>query len=356
MKTFTMMGCKPNAPSDVDKNAGLYVLAAREIFSTIRSSKRFAGMKVYVSCFEIYGGKLFDLLNNRKPVKCLEDAKQRVQVPGLTEHFVGGVEDLLDKMSTAHTQRSVGCTGANAESSRSHQILQIVVKAEKGGNQERKLSFIDLAGSERGADTNHSSKQTRMEGAEINTSLLALKEVIRSLEKKHGHTPFRGSKLTQVLKDSFIGERTRTCMIACVSPSHTNCEHTLNTLRYADRVKEHQIGQSDSNSILCKVEHDVQQSISPRPDDALPENFGVEEIKKNKENHSQNLESYAQHFPGMNGKVSKTKAKTDLPAESLEIKRNSELIQKTVGLLSAHKLSIAEMVEVYMSDFLFLQF
>ena len=44
-----------------------------------------------------------------------------------------------------------------------------------------------------------------MEGAEINTSLLALKEVIRSLEKKHGHTPFRGSKLTQVLKDSFVG-------------------------------------------------------------------------------------------------------------------------------------------------------
>jgi kinesin family protein 2/24 len=63
-----------------------------------------------------------------------------------------------------------------------------------------KLSFIDLAGSERGADTRHASKQTRMEGAEINTSLLALKEVIRSLEKKHGHTPFRGSKLTQVRK------------------------------------------------------------------------------------------------------------------------------------------------------------
>ena len=82
--------------------------------------------------------------------------------------------------------------------------------------------------------------QTRLEGAEINTSLLALKEVIRSLERKHGHTPFRGSKLTQVLKDSFVGDKSRTCMIACVSPSHSNCEHTLNTLRYADRVKEHQ--------------------------------------------------------------------------------------------------------------------
>lgn len=53
-----------------------------------------------------------------------------------------------------------------------------------------------------------------MEGAEINTSLLALKEVIRSLERKKGHTPFRGSKLTQVLKDSFVGKNTHTCMVS----------------------------------------------------------------------------------------------------------------------------------------------
>lgn len=74
----------------------------------------------------------------------------------------------------------------------------------------------------------------RMEGAEINKSLLALKECIRALDSDQGHIPFRGSKLTEVLRDSFVGD-SRTVMISCVSPNSGSCEHTLNTLRYADR-------------------------------------------------------------------------------------------------------------------------
>lgn len=100
-----------------------------------------------------------------------------------------------------------------------------------------KLSFIDLAGSERGADVSDQNKQTRFDGAEINKSLLALKECIRALDLNKNHTPFRGSKLTLVLKDSFVGN-CRTVMIGNFSPSSSSSEHTLNTLRYADRVKE----------------------------------------------------------------------------------------------------------------------
>ena len=55
-----------------------------------------------------------------------------------------------------------------------------------------------------------------MEGAEINKSLLALKECIRALGRKGAHLPFRASKLTQVLRDSFIGEKSRTCMVCLI--------------------------------------------------------------------------------------------------------------------------------------------
>jgi hypothetical protein len=69
---------------------------------------------------------------------------------------------------------------------------------------------------------------------------LALKEVIRALATgdSMAHIPFRGSKLTQVLKESFVGKNSRSVMVACIAPNISNCEHTLNTLRYADRVKE----------------------------------------------------------------------------------------------------------------------
>jgi kinesin family protein 2/24 len=100
-----------------------------------------------------------------------------------------------------------------------------------------KMSFIDLAGSERAKDVTDTNKQTRLDGAEINKSLLALKECIRALDMSKSHKPFRGSKLTQVLKDSLTGN-CKTLMIGNVAPNLASSENTLNTLRYSDRVKD----------------------------------------------------------------------------------------------------------------------
>nr|GMD76833.1 kinesin-like protein KIN-13B [Ipomoea batatas] len=216
--------------------------AAGDVFSLMHHNYRNQGFQLFVSFYEIYGGKVFDLLNERKKLCMREDGKQQVCIVGLQEYRVSEVETVKELIEKGNATRSTGTTGANEESSRSHAILQLAIKRFVDGNASKparivgKLSFIDLAGSERGADTTDNDKQTRMEGAEINKSLLALKECIRALDNDQGHIPFRGSKLTEVLRDSFVGD-SRTVMISCISPNSGSCEHTLNTLRYADRVK-----------------------------------------------------------------------------------------------------------------------
>lgn len=193
---------------------------------------------VSASFFEIYGKLVFDLLAKKKRLRVLEDGKQQVQVVGLTERVVSKVDDVIELIQKGSLERTSGMTSANANSSRSHAVFQIIIRKNGARNITGKFSLIDLAGNERGADTFNSDRQTRLEGADINKSLLALKECIRALGKKGSHCPFRGSKLTQVLRDSFIGDKSRTCMIALISPGVASVEHSLNTLRYADRVKE----------------------------------------------------------------------------------------------------------------------
>ncbi|NXR53395.1 KIF24 protein, partial [Hippolais icterina] len=227
-KTYTMIGNQ--------RNPGLYALAAKDIFRHLEASPSRKDLIVLISFYEIYCGQLYDLLNGRKRLFAREDGKHVVQIVGLREVQVDSVDQLLEVILKGGKERSTGATAVNSDSSRSHAIIQIQIK-DTANRAFGRISFIDLAGSERAADARDTDRQTKMEGAEINQSLLALKECIRALDQEHTHTPFRQSKLTQVLKDSFIGN-SKTCMIANVSPSHIATEHTLNTLRYADRVKE----------------------------------------------------------------------------------------------------------------------
>ncbi|XP_070992143.1 kinesin-like protein KIF2A isoform X4 [Oncorhynchus clarkii lewisi] len=234
-KTHTMGGDFSGKNQDCSK--GIYALAARDVFVMLKKPcHKKLDLQVYATFFEIYSGKVFDLLNGKAKLRVLEDGKQQVQVVGLHERDVKCTEDVLKLIEVGNSCRTSGQTSANAHSSRSHAVFQIILRRK--GKMHGKFSLIDLAGNERGADTSSADRQTRLEGAEINKSLLALKECIRALGRNKPHTPFRASKLTQVLRDSFIGENSRTCMIATISPGMTSCENTLNTLRYANRVKE----------------------------------------------------------------------------------------------------------------------
>ena len=235
-KTYTMMG---NNHIENDKGPtvpGLYLLSAVDMFNYL-SMEKYSNLTFFVSFYEIYCNKLFDLLNNKNLLQAREDGKGNICIAGLIEKEINNLNELMDIIDFGLNGRTTGITGANLDSSRSHAILQIAIRTKDNNSNYGKISFIDLAGSERAVDTIDTNKQTKIDGAEINKSLLALKECIRALDQEKRHKPFRGSKLTLVLRDSFIGN-CLTLMIANISPCLSCSEHTLNTLRYADRVKE----------------------------------------------------------------------------------------------------------------------
>uniref|UniRef100_A0A3P9KZU2 Kinesin-like protein n=1 Tax=Oryzias latipes TaxID=8090 RepID=A0A3P9KZU2_ORYLA len=197
-KTHTMGGDFSGKNQDCSK--GIYALSARDVFLMLKKPVyKKLDLQVFATFFEIYSGKVFDLLNHKAKLRVLEDGKQQVQVVGLQEREVKCTEDVLKLIEMGNSCRTSGQTSANAHSSRSHAVFQIILR--RRGKMHGKFSLIDLAGNERGADTSSADRQTRLEGAEINKSLLALK-------------------------------------IATVSPGMASCENTLNTLRYANRMNE----------------------------------------------------------------------------------------------------------------------
>eukprot|EP00742_Colponemidia_sp_Colp-10_P003867 GILJ01004118.1.p1 GENE.GILJ01004118.1~~GILJ01004118.1.p1 ORF type:complete len:459 (+),score=87.79 GILJ01004118.1:990-2366(+) len=223
---------------------GVQQMVATDLFSLAVSPEyRDRNFVFSVTFFELYGGHVYDLLNRRQRLLVMEDGNQKVQIAGLEERVVTSEDEMLELIEYGNSVRTTHATSANDDSSRSHAVCQVLLREGDSNKIYSKFSLVDLAGSERGQDTKSHNRQRRVEGAEINKSLLALKECIRALDSRQdgGHVPFRASKLTLVLRDSFVGRNTRTVMISCVSPGSSSADHTLNTLRYADRLKERQV-------------------------------------------------------------------------------------------------------------------
>ena len=222
---------------------GIQNLAIESLFQESQKIKK--KFEFYISFFEIYGGRLYDLLNNKNKLQVFDDSKGITQIYGLQEILAETKEDMLLIIEKANSIRTTHNTVTNETSSRSHAICNIIIK-EKNSKEFGKLSLVDLAGSERAEETQSNNRIRRAEGAEINKSLLALKECIRALQarKTSGnneiHVPFRASKLTHVLRDSFVSksDKSRIIMISCINPSYIHSNHSINTLRYSDRLKE----------------------------------------------------------------------------------------------------------------------
>uniref|UniRef100_A0A669CQ63 Kinesin-like protein n=1 Tax=Oreochromis niloticus TaxID=8128 RepID=A0A669CQ63_ORENI len=192
----------------------------------------------------IYNEMIHDLLNPSSGFLDLrEDSKGVIQVAGITEVSTINAQEIMELLMKGNKQRTQEPTAANQTSSRSHAVLQVAVKQQSRCRdvlQEvrfARLFMIDLAGSERAAQTQNRGQRLK-ERAHINRSLLALGNCINALSDKNGnkYVNYRDSKLTRLLKDS-LGGNSRTVMIAHISPASVAFEESRNTLTYADRAK-----------------------------------------------------------------------------------------------------------------------
>ena len=238
-KTFTMMG--------ENEEMGIMLRSFLELFNRIETFSGERNYKVRVSYLEIYNEIVRDLLNPSTAfLDVREDPHKGVMVSDLSELEAKRPEEVINLLRLGNRRRTCEPTEANLTSSRSHAVLQIVVecKDRAAGIEAEvvsgKLSLIDLAGSERAANTKNRGIRL-IEGANINRSLLALGNCINALYEANSKgikafIPYRDSKLTRLLKDS-LGGKCRTVMIACISPFHLYYEDTHNTLEYANRAK-----------------------------------------------------------------------------------------------------------------------
>ena len=279
-KTFTMKGIEN--------------LAIESLFQEIKKmNKKF---EILISFFEIYGGRLYDLLNNKNKLQVFDDSKGVTQIFGLQEFVAETPEDMRLIIDKANAVRTTHNTVTNETSSRSHAVCNIKIK-EKGSKDFGKLSLVDLAGSERAQETQSNNRTRRAEGAEINKSLLALKECIRALQarKTSGnndiHVPFRASKLTHVLRDSFVSksDKSRIIMISCINPSYISSNHTINTLRYSDRLKEQTV--------------------------YMQKQIGNNKLKINYNNYNSNNNQQQQHPTKNNNNINNNKQKKEIDRE-----------------------------------------
>ncbi|XP_037688954.1 LOW QUALITY PROTEIN: kinesin-like protein KIF7 [Choloepus didactylus] len=248
-KTYTMG--EASVASLHEDEQGIIPRAMAEAFKLIDENDLLDCL-VHVSYLEVYKEEFRDLLEvgtASRDIQLREDDRGNVVLCGVKEVDVEGLDEVLSLLEMGNAARHTGATHLNRLSSRSHTVFTVTLE-QRGRAPSRlprpaagqllvsKFHFVDLAGSERVLKTGSTDERLK-ESIQINSSLLALGNVISALadpQRRGSHIPYRDSKITRILKDS-LGGNAKTVMIACVSPSSSDFDETLNTLNYASRAQ-----------------------------------------------------------------------------------------------------------------------
>jgi hypothetical protein len=265
-KSFTIFG--------TPENRGIVPRACELLFEKLPKDN-----VVKCSFLEIYRENIRDLFSTSSNVGVFVPSLQiktnrtkGVYVDGLTEKYVSSSSEVLSFIRDGMAFRVTSPTAINDTSSRSHAIftLHIVQTLENGTELSSKLNIVDLAGSENVGKSKASGIKL-LEAQQINKSLSSLGNVIFALtEKGRAHIPYRDSRLTYLLQDS-LGGNSKTIVVANVSDT---CSETLNTLKFAQRMKEikniPRINQNETNTKLLKTIDTLTTKIKTLEVEATP--------------------------------------------------------------------------------------
>eukprot|EP00392_Amoebophrya_sp_AT5.2_P011945 g12035.t1 len=249
-KTYTMTG-RPN-------DEGVVPRACREVFTIVEREKERFTFTVTIHMVELYCAKFTDLLipkstNGMKApeVKVRREKDGSIQLENAAERQVQSAEGMEKAIETGFmlrgpAMRQVAATAMNSESSRSHLVTIVKLTSVNKETKQKtmgKLLMCDLAGCERIAKSEVTG-QAQKEAIEINKSLTALGDVIEALTKAApgkkvnlSLVPYRNHQLTQLMQDS-LGGTAKTLMFMNCSPSSSNVDETMNSLKYAERAKK----------------------------------------------------------------------------------------------------------------------
>lgn len=244
-KTYTMSGEMEDTMGMLSDAAGIIPRVLSTLFQKLDEDQVECAVKC--SFIELYNESLRDLLaaDDGTKLKIYDDHNKKghgaTMVQGMEESHIKSANDGIKLLQAGSHKRQVAATKCNDLSSRSHTVFTITTFIKKAGDAEEdfvcagKLNLVDLAGSENIQRSGAENKRAAEAGL-INKSLLTLGRVINALVDRNAHIPYRESKLTRLLQDS-LGGRTKTCIIATVSPAKSNLEETISTLDYAFRAK-----------------------------------------------------------------------------------------------------------------------
>lgn len=327
-KTYTMSGIYQRASEQLFaylKKFNDALKAKSEVASSSvkAQNKKASNVKVVVmslSYFELLGKNCYDLLNENQVVRLLEGPHGGTVTQGLTQVLITTRRGMLRAIKDALSGRATSATGVHDASSRSHAmatcsfhlITRRLLKRLKTDDDcgrcghwvlrgdgsffdnemltkqdpavripesfpmrlLARFSLVDLAGSERNRDSFNHNRERIAESREINTSLMVLKDCFRvrkenialaSAGLRTKPIPFRTSKLTRILKPCLQGgPQQRTAVIATVSPSSGDTEHSMSTLRNVCLVGVNSSGDTD------KSDEQAQKKVSTTSNSEWP--------------------------------------------------------------------------------------